>query len=279
MKKKIKMISKKKLMYVIIIFIVVLNSLTGLYEKRHRISKGLNELIFLKNASNNSNTQLNTTKGYGGQINVTENDKKNIFWVKELKKGGYFLLFRHAHREKWEESVIEFDAYSLFENIDQENSNFKEGVCLSSPRGTEQAKMIGNIFRAAKVKIDKVFSSPSCRSTQTAKLAFNKIDQIWNCLLHPTAINPKLVAKCGGNLKKKILSQNILKGHNIILSSHGNTVDKYGKFLWDENESNDLTLEEGGFIVMEVIDNKIIIRHSFPKIMYFSLFINNLPIN
>lgn len=270
MKKKIKMINKKNLIYGIIILIVVLNSLFELYEKRKRILESLKSVFFVENIQ---------IVSYGGQIAFTEEDKKNAFWVNEIKKGGYFLLFRHAHREKWKESVIEFDAYSIFENINQENSNFRNGVCLSSPRGTEQAKMIGNVFRTAKIKIDKVYSSPSCRSAQTAEFAFGRIDKTWNCLLHPTAINPDLVPKCGNNLRKKIISQSILKGHNIILSSHGNTIDKYGKLLWDTNEATNLTLEEGGFAVIETVNNKIIIKHVFNNFMNFSLSVNNLTLN
>jgi phosphohistidine phosphatase SixA len=270
MKKIKKIISIKNLIYVAIIFIVVLNSIIGLYEKKNKICKVLNKLIFI---------EIICTLNYGGAILPDKEKEKNYFWANEIKKGGYFLLFRHAHREKWSESVHAFDAYSIFENIDQESSNFKDGVCLSLPRGTEQAKMIGNIFRTAKVKIDKVFSSPSCRSAQTAKFAFGKIDKTWNCLLHPTAINPKLVPKCANNLKRKIISHKILKDHNIILSSHGNTIDKYGRLLWDQNEATNLTLDEGGFAVIEAVNNEIIIKHVFNNFRNFSLNVNNLPLN
>jgi hypothetical protein len=77
----------------------------------------------------------------------------DIFWANEIKKGGYFLFFRHAHRDKWDESVNYLDNYALTNKIDEKKSTFHEGTCLSVPRGVEGARIMGEFFRYFNIKI------------------------------------------------------------------------------------------------------------------------------
>ena len=108
--------------------------------------------------------------------------ESDIDWANKIKKGGYILWIRHAHRNKWQESVAYLDAYAVINNIDEARSSFSTGTCLSRPRGVEGAKLLGKIILQNNIKISLVWSSPSCRSKETAMFAFEKIDKIYNCI-------------------------------------------------------------------------------------------------
>ena len=100
-------------------------------------------------------------------------------------KGGYIFFFRHAQREKWNDIVTAYDAYEIVNAIEARGSWIERAVCLT-PRGIKDAKLIGIIFEHAKIKINKIFSSPSCRARETAMYAFNRIDMYDPAILHPT---------------------------------------------------------------------------------------------
>ena len=58
-----------------------------------------------------------------------------------------------------------------------ENDYFKDAVCLNE-RGLIQAKAMGEHIKRIGLPIGKVYSSVSCRSRQTAQLAFNGFDSL-----------------------------------------------------------------------------------------------------
>src|SRR5262245_49714872 len=76
-----------------------------------------------------------------------------------LKQGGKVILLRHTHVD-------------LREGIGHlEPGNCAAEVNLSS-RGVEQAKRLGEAFRAHGVAVGVVLSSPYCRCLDTGRLAF-----------------------------------------------------------------------------------------------------------
>ena len=87
------------------------------------------------------NVTYNKISGAG---DAGKRSELNKLWVKKIISGGYILHLRHAHRENWAE-VHAFDAYELREHIEAESASFSKATCLS-PRGVEEAKLIGNIF-------------------------------------------------------------------------------------------------------------------------------------
>ena len=91
--------------------------------------------------------------------------KKNIFWLEELKKGGYIIFFRHAEREKWREAVFGFDAYEVSKKLNAREHSWYRATCLTE-RGIETAKMIGISFNHAEIEIQKIFSSPKFIANQ-----------------------------------------------------------------------------------------------------------------
>jgi len=78
-----------------------------------------------------------------------------------LKQGGKVILLRHTHVD-------------IREGIGHlAPGNCAEEVNLS-PRGVEQAKRIGEAFRAHGIAVGEVLSSPYCRCIDTGKLAFGR---------------------------------------------------------------------------------------------------------
>src|SRR5687767_102704 len=82
--------------------------------------------------------------------------------VEALRGGGYIVYFRHAQRQKWD-SVIAFDVYELATGDDSARVSWRDAVCLTH-QGTEEASMIGAIFRLARIPVGTVLASPSCRA-------------------------------------------------------------------------------------------------------------------
>ncbi|WP_146987990.1 histidine phosphatase family protein [Bradyrhizobium macuxiense] len=78
-----------------------------------------------------------------------------------LKRGGMVVLLRHTHVD-------------MREGIGHlAPGNCAEEVNLSS-RGVEQAKRIGEAFRARGIAVGEVRTSPYCRCIDTGKLAFGR---------------------------------------------------------------------------------------------------------
>lgn len=252
----------------IIIAVIFLSSLINIYKYRYKII----ETLFI------SDFKLRYEKedASGDTDRVTD-----IQWANKIKKGGYILWIRHAHRNKWKESVAYLDAYAVKNNIDEAKSSFSTGTCLSRPRGVEGAKILGKIMSQNDIKISKIWSSPSCRSKETAMFAFGKIDKIYNCILHATAINIIQHKKCSARMKELIISYSLPSEKNLIISGHGNTVKYFGKNFASDHYKDSLSLEEGGFIVLQkdLRKKEIKIVYKFKKFKSFANALYQLKIN
>ena len=194
-------------------------------------------------------------------LSGSENDK---VWAKKLLEGGYILHFRHAERQKW----IDVQMYDSLESdvhnngINQsrlaEKDYFKDAVCLNE-RGIIQAKAMGEHLKNIKFPIGLVISSPSCRSRQTAKLAFGGYEELKRILVHAGPYTES--AKENTNkLVNLYLSLPILKDTNTIVSSHNSVI--HADMLENVSKKK-LTLEEGGFYVISKKDNKLFLEHEF----------------
>ena len=215
------------------------------------------------------------------KIYTSENLEQHEYWANKVKKGGYVLFFRHAQREKWNDIVTAYDAHELKNSIEARGSWFERAVCLTS-RGIKDARLIGIVFKHSGVKINKIFSSPSCRSRETAMYAFNRIDLYAPSILHPTAINNKEFSIMADKLKNLILNMENKEGYNNIISGHSNTLDKYYNLILEKNNlppaRQIMNIIEGGFNVLEVDkqNNKIYYRHLFKDFRDFALQVYNL---
>ncbi len=121
-----------------------------------------------------------------------------------LKRGGKVILLRHTHVD-------------IREGIGRlAPGNCAEEVNLSSS-GVEQAKRIGEAFRAHGVAIGEVLTSPYCRCIDTGNLAFG----------HATSVQylkpPGVVSEGQAKLNQERVVQEILKHHdpsNLVMITH-----------------------------------------------------------
>ena len=78
--------------------------------------------------------------------------------------GGYVVFFRHAERDSaaiTNDDLLEVD---------------RTGACVPgselTTRGESDSAAIGEAFRRRRIRIDRVYASPTCRTEQMARLAF-----------------------------------------------------------------------------------------------------------
>ena len=198
------------------------------------------------------------------QNNNNDGSPKDKEIAKKLLKGGYILHFRHAEREKWIDVAmydsLESDIHDNGFNQPRyaENDYFKNAVCLNS-RGEIQAKAIGEHLKNIKLPIGFVISSTSCRSRQTAELAFNGYDNLDRNLVHTGPYSENKLERIN-KLKNLYNSLKIIDGKNTIVSAH-NGVIMYQMFE-NSNDPN-LFLEEGGFYVISRKNNKLYLEHEY----------------
>jgi phosphohistidine phosphatase SixA len=121
-----------------------------------------------------------------------------------LKQGGKIILLRHTHVD-------------IREGIGHlAPGNCAEEVNLSS-RGVEEAKRIGEAFRAHSIAVGEVLSSPYCRCIDTGKLAFGRATPVQ--YLRPPGTVPEDQAK----LYQERVVQEILKHRdpsNLMMITH-----------------------------------------------------------
>ena len=124
-------------------------------------------------------------------------------WV-ALKQGGMVVLLRHTHVD-------------MREGIGHlALGNCAEEVNLS-PRGVEQAKRIGEAFRAHGVQVGEVRTSPYCRCIDTGKLAFGRATPVQ--YLMPPGVLSEPQAKSN---QERVL-QDILEhrsSSNLVMITH-----------------------------------------------------------
>src|SRR5271169_3638253 len=121
-----------------------------------------------------------------------------------LKQGGKVILLRHTHVD-------------IREGIGHlAPGNCAEEVNLSSS-GVEQAKRIGEAFRAHGIAVGEVLTSPFCRFMDTGKLAFGRATAVQ--YLKP----PGVVSEDQAKLNQERVVKAILKQHgrsNLVIITH-----------------------------------------------------------
>ena len=121
-----------------------------------------------------------------------------------LKQGGKVILLRHTHVD-------------IREGIGHlAPGNCAEEVNLSS-RGVEQAKRIGEAFRAHGIVVGEVLTSPYCRCIDTGRFAFGRAMPVQ--YLKP----PGVVSEDQAKLNQERIVQEILKHRdpsNLVMITH-----------------------------------------------------------
>jgi phosphohistidine phosphatase SixA len=125
--------------------------------------------------------------------------------LRELRQGGYVLYLRHTSTD--------------FSQNDSRMTSFDD--CASqrnlTDRGRDEARAIGEHVKRLKIPIGEVLASPFCRTMETARLAFGKATATKKARGGPASDEAGRYAAL-----RKLLSTEIPKGGNLVISSHGN---------------------------------------------------------
>ena len=105
--------------------------------------------------------------GVAGQLEGDTQPKlSGTALIKELKKGGYIVYFRHGITADFGEKDV----------ADAELGDCTRQRNLSE-EGRRQTKSIGQTFQQLEIPIGHVYSSPYCRCVETAKNLFGKAEK------------------------------------------------------------------------------------------------------
>jgi hypothetical protein len=126
--------------------------------------------------------------------------------LRELRKGGYILYFRHTATDfsKNDDAMTSFEDCASQRNL--------------TDAGRAQARAIGEEIRALAIPVGKVIASPYCRTVETAMLIFGRAEKMSDVRGGPgTANSPERYAGL-----RKLLSSTPPAGTNLAIASHGN---------------------------------------------------------
>ncbi|GJL95894.1 MAG: hypothetical protein DHS20C05_22990 [Hyphococcus sp.] len=138
----------------------------------------------------------------------------------DLQNGGYVLVMRHASSPHNQTGA----------------TGLSEGCKLEAGRGLDakgfvQAREIGAFLRENNIPVLKAYTSPMCRSWDTAMLAAAGAEVIAN----PSQITTNQTAIAA--FKKEIEAELAANpGQNIILSNHSNIAPLYGAIVRGDEE-------------------------------------------
>ena len=137
------------------------------------------------------------------QVATVHADNQELFW-NALKEGGKVVLIRHAEIDR------SFgDSFLLDESCFSEK-NLNEV-------GKTQAKNIAKGFKIHAVKVHQVFTSPYCRTKETAKLAFEEFSV--NPILRLTKALTEEKANTNIDETRALISSYNNQG-NLVLVTH-----------------------------------------------------------
>ncbi len=127
--------------------------------------------------------------------------------VERLRSGGNVIFFRHAATD--------------FSKSDSDRKDLKncETQRNLSPEGREDARAIGSGFNKLGIPVGKVLSSPYCRTLDTARLAFGRVQPSRDLLSLPSAMNEAQREELVETLRR-LLSTPPPAGENTVLVGH-----------------------------------------------------------
>jgi phosphohistidine phosphatase SixA len=141
-----------------------------------------------------------------------------------LRRGGHVLVFRHAATDRSQADAQRF-AYSQCarqRNLDA--------------TGRAQARAIGRAIRSMRVPIGRVLASPYCRTSDTAQLAFGRVERSEVLLPVPSGADGE---ERGEARLRELLSDEPDEGNTVLVGHVTNL-----------RLAVDATPEEGGAVVL-----------------------------
>lgn len=154
-----------------------------------------------------------------------------------LRHGGYVILIRHAATDqaKPDQAVIDL-------------KDCKTQRILTDD-GRIMARSIGNAFDQDYIQVDKVLSSPLCRTMFTAELAFGHVDSVIPGLREPKPKNAANAATAAAVLRP-LLAEIPARGMNNVIVTHGFNIQAITHFKPAEGEAVIFKPAPGGTFVM-----------------------------
>ena len=125
-----------------------------------------------------------------------------------LKGGGHVVLIRHAITTP---GVGDPPGMRLEECGTQRNL---------TDAGRAHARRVGEAFRARKIPVDRVMSSPWCRCLETARLAFGP-PEVWTALSNLFDRQQNRTEQVG---QMQAFIGGLRRSGNVVLVSHGSTI-------------------------------------------------------
>jgi phosphohistidine phosphatase SixA len=131
-------------------------------------------------------------------------------WSK-LQQGGYVILMRHGS--------VDTMTHSTNPNADFDNC---VGQSNLSPQGQQEAALTGRAFKKQHIPIGEVLAGPYCRTQDTARIAFGKV-QVWDALDLQTDLTEEEATKRAEAVSARIGQYKGPK--NLVLVTHQPNID------------------------------------------------------
>jgi phosphohistidine phosphatase SixA len=141
--------------------------------------------------------------------------------LEELRKGGLVIYFRHAGTDP----IGPRDALADLTRCETQR-NLSAG-------GRAQATHIGNAFRALRIEVGTVTTSPFCRCKDTARLAFGRFT-VDDDLYFAIGADAKDTRRFSRSLRKMLATVPSAASNAVIVSHSANLREAAG--LWPERE-------------------------------------------
>jgi broad specificity phosphatase PhoE len=132
---------------------------------------------------------------------------------KRLREGRYVILIRHA---------------STVPGLG-DPSHFRLDDCATqrnlSEAGREEARRVGERFRAERVKVAKVYTSPWCRCRETAMLAFGRgedwepLSSFFDFPHREAEFTERVKKRIGGYSRKPMDGNVVMVTHNVNIAA------------------------------------------------------------
>jgi phosphohistidine phosphatase SixA len=178
-------------------------------------------------------------------------ERKGTALLNELRMGGYVVYLRHAttNKTKPDANPINVHDCSTQRALSQE--------------GRTMARQIGQAFAANGVRVDRVLSSPYCRTAETGALAFPKAKREAVRWLHYSLVLPKAEAASAASRLKVELGVKPQRGTNTVIVGHTSNL-KEAAGIWPNKEGQAVVFRPSGngeFQFVGVIDPQDLEKH------------------
>jgi phosphohistidine phosphatase SixA len=127
--------------------------------------------------------------------------------VERLREGGYVVAFRHAATDSGIDTTNDLSDCSKQRNLNAE--------------GRRQSRGIGQAFDRMEIPVDEVLASPFCRTRDTARLAFGRVEPSRALLSVEFFASPREGRRKG---LRRMLATEPRRGTNTVLVSHGSAI-------------------------------------------------------